>query len=47
MTYCGGGIAATVPAFAAQVAGNPHVAVHDGSLSEWATDGSRPLDLSR
>lgn len=45
MTYCGGGIAATLPAFAAHVAGNPDVAVYDGSLTEWTSDPDRPVEL--
>ncbi|RMI06932.1 sulfurtransferase [Cellulomonas triticagri] len=35
VTYCGGGIAATLPAFAAYVVSGAEVAVYDGSLSEW------------
>jgi thiosulfate/3-mercaptopyruvate sulfurtransferase len=45
VTYCGGGIAATLPAFAAYVAGNPDVAVYDGSLTEWTSDPDRPVEL--
>ncbi|MBD7919918.1 sulfurtransferase [Cellulomonas sp. Sa3CUA2] len=45
VTYCGGGIAATVPAFAAYVATGAEVAVYDGSLSEWTSDDSRPVDV--
>lgn len=45
VTYCGGGIAATLPAFAAFVAGNPDVAVYDGSLTAWTTDPDRPVEL--
>lgn len=35
ITYCGGGIAATVNAMAHLMAGNPNVAVYDGSMDEW------------
>lgn len=39
ITYCGGGIAATVNAVAHLIAGNENVAVYDGSLYEWAGEG--------
>lgn len=35
ITYCGGGVAATVNASAALLAGIGSVAVYDGSMSEW------------
>lgn len=35
ITYCGGGIAATVNAIAHLIAGNENIAVYDGSLGEW------------
>lgn len=35
ITYCGGGIAATLNATAARLAGIPNVSVYDGSMSEW------------
>ncbi len=35
VTYCGGGIAATIPAFARLLAGYGDTAVYDGSMSEW------------
>ena len=35
ITYCGGGIAATVNAMAYLMAGNQNVAMYDGSLFEW------------
>jgi len=44
ITYCGGGIAATLTAFALTTLGHPNVAVYDGSLSEWARDPARPMD---
>jgi thiosulfate/3-mercaptopyruvate sulfurtransferase len=43
VVYCGGGISATVDAFALALVGHPNVAVYDGSLSEWARDPSLPL----
>lgn len=39
ITYCGGGIAATVNGVAHILAGNPNVAVYDGSLGEWMGEG--------
>ncbi len=41
--YCGGGISATLDAFALELLGHPDVAVYDGSLSEWARDPSLPM----
>ena len=43
ITYCGGGISATIDAFACLLVGKEDVAVYDGSLSEWARDPSLPL----
>lgn len=39
ITYCGGGIAATVNAMAHLMAGNQNVAVYDGSMDEWVGEG--------
>ena len=39
ITYCGGGIAATVNGMAHLMAGNENVAVYDGSMSEWVGEG--------
>jgi thiosulfate/3-mercaptopyruvate sulfurtransferase len=39
ITYCGGGIAATVNAMAHLIAGNENVSVYDGSMSEWVGEG--------
>ncbi len=36
ITYCGGGIAATVNAMAHLMIGNENVSVYDGSMSEWS-----------
>ncbi|TPM94752.1 sulfurtransferase [Mesorhizobium sp. B2-1-3A] len=41
--YCGGGISATVVAFALGLTGREDVKVYDGSLEEWNADPSRPL----
>jgi thiosulfate/3-mercaptopyruvate sulfurtransferase len=38
ITYCGGGIAATVNAVAHQIVGHENVAVYDGSMYEWTAE---------
>jgi thiosulfate/3-mercaptopyruvate sulfurtransferase len=43
IAYCGGGIAATLNAFALELLGHRDVAVYDGSLSEWARDPQAPM----
>lgn len=43
IAYCGGGISATIDAFACLLAGKAEVAVYDGSMSEWVRDESLPL----
>lgn len=45
VTYCGGGIAATLDALALTVAGHPDVAVYDGSLEEWSSDPEMPMEV--
>ena len=45
ITYCGGGIAATLDAFACRLCGQTNVAVYDGSMSEWVADEARPLTV--
>lgn len=45
ITYCGGGIASTLGALALAVIGYTNTAEYDGSLAEWATDDSLPLEL--
>ncbi len=46
VTYCGGGIAATVDSFALALLGHDHVGVYDNSLSEWAKDPNLPMETS-
>ncbi len=46
ITYCGGGIAATVNAMAHLMAGNENVAVYDGSMDEWAGE-SLPITANQ
>lgn len=43
ITYCGGGIAASNDAFILTLLGYENVAVYDASMSEWAADGSLPM----
>ncbi len=45
IAYCGGGIAATIDAFACLLVGQEQVAVYDGSMSEWVKDVSLPLEI--
>ena len=44
ITYCGGGIAATLDAFLLHQLGYRDIAVYDNSMSEWATDESLPIE---
>jgi thiosulfate/3-mercaptopyruvate sulfurtransferase len=44
ITYCGGGIAASATAFVLAMLGHERVALYDGSLSEWATDPTLPME---
>ena len=44
ITYCGGGIAATLDAFLLHQLGYRDVAVYDNSMSEWATDETLPIE---
>ena len=43
--YCGGGIAATIDAFAYKLLGYSHISVYAGSMSEWVQSESRPLTI--
>ena len=47
IAYCGGGISATVDAFACLLVGQENVAVYDGSMSEWVRDESLPMETGR
>lgn len=44
ITYCGGGIFATVDAFWLHQLGHGDVSVYDNSMSEWASDDSLPIE---
>ena len=44
IAYCGGGISATVDAFACLLVGHDDVAVYDGSMAEWVRDESLPME---
>lgn len=43
ITYCGGGIAAAMDAFALRLLKAANVRVYDGSLSEWTADEALPM----
>ncbi|HUT47997.1 MAG TPA: sulfurtransferase [Alphaproteobacteria bacterium] len=44
ITYCGGGIAATLDAFLLHQLGYEDITVYDNSMSEWATDERLPIE---
>jgi thiosulfate/3-mercaptopyruvate sulfurtransferase len=44
ITYCGSGIAAACDAFVLTLLGHDDVAIYDGSLAEWASDSSLPME---
>jgi thiosulfate/3-mercaptopyruvate sulfurtransferase len=44
ITYCGGGIAASVTAHVLVMLGHPEVRLYDASLSEWAKDDRLPME---
>jgi len=46
ITYCGGGIAATLNAFLLRQLGYRNIAVYDNSMSEWATDPTLPIETN-
>ena len=43
IVYCGGGISATVDAFALSLVGRDGVRLYDGSLTEWTADPALPV----
>jgi len=47
ISYCGGGIAATLDAFLLHQLGYEDITVYDNSLSEWAKDESLPIETGR
>jgi thiosulfate/3-mercaptopyruvate sulfurtransferase len=44
ITYCGGGIAASLTLFALRLLGHERVALYDNSLLEWSADPARPME---
>ena len=44
ITYCGGGIAASLDAMVLTMLGHTDVRIYDASLSEWAKDASLPME---
>ena len=44
ITYCGGGIAASLDAFVLAMLGAERIALYDNSMSEWARDPSLPME---
>ena len=45
ITYCGGGISATIDCLALVKCGQANIAVYDGSMSEWVKDPDLELKL--
>ncbi|MEA2819798.1 MAG: thiosulfate/3-mercaptopyruvate sulfurtransferase [Bradyrhizobium sp.] len=44
IAYCGGGISATVDLFLLHQLGYDNLTLYDGSMGEWATDPSLPIE---
>jgi thiosulfate/3-mercaptopyruvate sulfurtransferase len=45
ITYCGGGVAASLDALALTLLGVQDVAVYDGGLVEWTADPELPMEV--
>ena len=45
IAYCGGGISATVDLFLLHQLGYKNLTLYDGSMGEWATDESLPIEM--
>ncbi len=45
VAYCGGGISATVDLFAMFLLGDDDARLYDGSLTEWTSDPSLPVEV--
>lgn len=43
ISYCGGGIGATMVGFALKLIGHESIAIYDASLMEWSNDASLPM----
>jgi thiosulfate/3-mercaptopyruvate sulfurtransferase len=46
VAYCGGGISATIDLFMLHRLGYDKLTLYDGSMGEWATDESLPIETS-
>jgi thiosulfate/3-mercaptopyruvate sulfurtransferase len=46
IAYCGGGISATIILFLMHQLGYDNIALYDGSMGEWASDKSLPIERS-
>lgn len=46
ITYCTAGIASSSVAFAMALMGRENISIYDGSLLEWASDSTLPMELS-
>ena len=44
VAYCGGGISATIDLFLLHRLGHDKLTLYDGSMGEWATDSSLPIE---
>jgi len=44
IAYCGGGISATVDLFVLHQLGHDRLTLYDGSMGEWATDPTLPIE---